>query len=129
MRWTDDVAGGGEAHPSVIGCSWYIKLCNIVFWGSVLGSDNWNVAYGDMSSEVSEKETTYSSFRLFSVNDMIFPKLNSYLEFSPHFATLLCEWLHNNVLFELQHFVDYPIVLLQHHYVLDMKLNFLNILT
>lgn len=48
--------GGGEAHPSVIACSWYIKL-----WSKVLfGSDSWNVAYGEMSSEVSESRIQWS---------------------------------------------------------------------
>lgn len=49
-----ELDGGGEAHPSVTGCSWYMKLWSMVFWAKVLGSDSWNVAYGDMSSEVSD---------------------------------------------------------------------------
>lgn len=42
--------GGGEAQPSVMACSVYMKL-----WSSVLlGSASWNVAYGEMSSDVSK---------------------------------------------------------------------------
>lgn len=53
-------AGGGDEQPSVNARSWYINECSSVlagpaWWGcaSVLASDNWNVAYGEMSSEVS----------------------------------------------------------------------------
>lgn len=45
--------GGGEAQPSVMACSWYIKLCRRVLFGSPPGPDSWNVAYGEMSSDVS----------------------------------------------------------------------------
>jgi hypothetical protein len=45
--------GGGDAHPSVMACSWYMKLCSSVLPGSAPGPDSWNVAYGEMSSDVS----------------------------------------------------------------------------
>lgn len=69
-------AGGGLAHPSVMACSWYMKLCRRVLFGwrpaAVASaappsppnapnparlppppSESWNVAYGEMSSAVS----------------------------------------------------------------------------
>lgn len=69
-------AGGGLAHPSVMACSWYMKLCKRVLFGwrpaAVASaappsppnapnparlppppSESWNVAYGEMSSAVS----------------------------------------------------------------------------
>lgn len=56
-------AGGGDAHPSVIALSWYMNECNKVFagtewwgWANVDASDSWNVAYGEMSSDVSVKQ-------------------------------------------------------------------------
>lgn len=51
---------GGEAHPSVMARSWYMNECRSVLvgakwcvWARVLASESWNVAYGEMSSEVS----------------------------------------------------------------------------
>lgn len=45
--------------------SWYINECSSVLvgakwcvWAKVLASDSWNVAYGEMSSEVSERKRT-----------------------------------------------------------------------
>lgn len=69
-------AGGGLAHPSVMACSWYMKLCRRVLFGwrpaaeasaappsppnppsparlPPPPSESWNVAYGEMSSAVS----------------------------------------------------------------------------
>lgn len=43
--------------------SWYMNECNSVLvgakwcvWAKVLASDSWNVAYGEMSSEVSTEK-------------------------------------------------------------------------
>lgn len=67
---------GGLAHPSVMACSWYMKLCSRVLFGwrpaaeasaappsppnppnparlPPPPSESWNVAYGEMSSAVS----------------------------------------------------------------------------
>lgn len=69
-------AGGGLAHPSVMACSWYMKLWRRVLFGwrpaaeasaappsppnppnparlPPPPSESWNVAYGEMSSAVS----------------------------------------------------------------------------
>lgn len=67
-------AGGGLAHPSVIACSWYMKLCRRVLLVCRPAAEesaparpkppkpprlapppsvSWNVAYGEMSSAVS----------------------------------------------------------------------------